>query len=307
VEENAVTTDARDRVVERTRSVFDGWSRETTLEDMRRTWASLFTGDVVPAKTEDVVANGVPCRWVVAPDAGTDRIFLYFHGGGFQMGSPETHQALVARISAASGMAGLLIDYRLAPEHRFPAPLEDARAVFGWVLDQGIAASDMALCGDSAGGGLCLSLLLSLKGTGAAGDDKLPFAAALMSPWTDMTVSGASYRTRDQIDPLNNRSMMQTIARSYLGKTGDPKDPRASPIFGDATGLPPLLIQVGDHEVVLDDSVAFAAKARAAGVDVTLEIEPEMIHVFQIYARELPEGATAIQRIGTFLKACDRL
>lgn len=298
-----MTTDARNRVVERTRRVFDSWSRETTLDDMRRTWAGLFTEDAVPAETDDIVANGVPCRWVVAQDASVDRVFLFFHGGGFQMGSPETHQALAARISAASGMAGLVVDYRLAPEHRFPAPLEDAQAVFDWVLDQGIAASNTALCGDSAGGGLCLSLLLSLNEPAAPGSEKLPFAAALMSPWTDMTLSGQSYETRDRIDPLNSRSMMQTIARSYLGKTGDPWDPLASPLLGNPVGLPPLLIQVGDHEVVLDDAVGFAAKARAAGVDVTLEIEPEMIHVFQLYARELAEGAAAIGRIGAFMKA----
>lgn len=289
---------ALQNIIARIQAVSGSWTRETSLNEMRASWAALYTGENVPAGTEDVTAGAVPCRWFSAPGSNSHGMFLYFHGGAFQMGSPDTHAALVARISAASGLRGLSVDYRLAPEHRFPAPLEDARTVYAWLLDQGYEPQDIVLCGDSAGGGLCLSLMLSLREEG----QPLPTGAALMSPWTDMTISGESYDTRKNVDPLHQRGMLEAVARTYLGKTGDPKNPLASPLLADPADLPPLLIQVGDDEVVLDDSVVFAEACRSAGVDVTLEVEKNMIHVFQLYANELPEARAAIDRIGRFLR-----
>jgi len=191
----------------------------------------------------------------------------------------------------------LAINYRLAPEHPFPAPLEDAMAAYRWMLQQGLNPEDIAFAGDSAGGNLVLAAMLSLRERGAP----LPVAGVLMSPWTDLAATGESYVSRADADPIHQRPMILALAKNYLGENGDPRNPLASPLYAELAGLPPLLIQVGDRETVLDDSIMFADKARVAGVDVELQIWDGMIHVFQMFGAELPEACRAIDSIAKFL------
>jgi acetyl esterase/lipase len=288
-------------VIVRVKDTYGRWRRDTPVVQMRADWDALFSapGDAV---VEAVQANGVPCLWIAAPGARADQAIVYFHGGGFQVGSVASHRELMARLSGAAGVRVLGVDYRLAPEHRYPAQLEDAQAVLAWLRAQGFAAGDVALAGDSAGAGLALSALLAEHALG----HELPCAAFLMSAWTDLTAAGASYETRSAADPIHQRPMIQAMARNYLGKTGDASDPLVSPLkagVAQLAALPPLLLQVGDRETVLSDSEDFAARARAAGVTVELQVYPRMIHVFQQFPAELPEARSAIAAAGAFLAA----
>jgi monoterpene epsilon-lactone hydrolase len=288
-------------VVARVRAVYGRWRRDTPVTSMRADWEALFaaTGE---AAFEPVEAGGVPCAWVQAPGAHRDRVIVYFHGGGFQVGSLRTHRELMGRLSAAAGVAVLGVDYRLAPEHRYPAPLEDALAVVRWLLGQGLAAPRLALAGDSAGGGLALSTALAMP-VQALGR---PAAVYTMSAWTDLAASGASYETHAAIDPIHQRPMILAMARQVLGDGLDARDPRVSPLYADATQLrmlPPLLLQVGERETVLSDSVALADKVRAAGGQARCEVWPHMVHVFQQFPDELPEAREAVAAGGRFLAA----
>jgi acetyl esterase/lipase len=291
-----VSEGAAEVVIARIRAVYARWRRTTGIEEMRRDWEALHAPDASAPPAEPVSANGVAAAWIGRAGLRRDRAILFFHGGGFQMGSIETHRALAAAIAECAGCRVLSVDYRRAPEHRYPAPLEDALAAWDWLAATGLEAQHIALAGDSAGGGLAVSLMLALKARGRA----LPAAAALMSPWTDMEASGASYVTRAAADPFHQRAMIQALARTYLGRNGDPRDPLASPIRGDLSGLPPLLIQVGERETVLDDSRILAERALAAGVESKLEVWPGMFHVFQLYP-ELAAARAAIAAIGAHL------
>lgn len=293
-----MTRTAVDAVVARILATYGRWGRGTPIADMRRDFEALHAPPADVSRPLRLSANGVPAAWIGPEGAGRDRAILFFHGGGFQMGSIASHLSLMSGIAAAAGVRVLGIEYRLAPEHRFPAPVEDALAAYDWLKREGYAARRIALAGDSAGGGLALSLLHALKARGEA----LPACAALMSPWTDMEASGETYASRASADPIHQRPMIQALARTYLGRGGDPRDPLASPLLGEFGGLPPLLIQVGDRETVLDDSRRLAERARAAGVAATLEAWDGMIHVFQLHAGELPEARDAIAGIGAFLR-----
>lgn len=290
---------AVDAVIARVKSVYSRWRRDTTVAQMRADWDQLFneTGE---AAFVPVQAGGVPCAWVAAPGARTDRAIVYFHGGGFQVGSLQSHRELMARLSAAAGVRVLGVDYRLAPEHRHPAPLQDALAVLQWLRGQGLAARDVALAGDSAGGGLVLSTLLALQGRG----DAVPAAGYLMSAWTDLAATGESYETRAAADPIHQRPMIQAMARNYLGSGADPRDPLVSPLYasdGELAHLPPLLLQVGDRETVLSDSEAFAQRVNAAGGQAVFQAWPGMIHVFQQFPHELVQAREALLEGGRFL------
>jgi len=285
-------------VVARVRQVYRRWGRSTPVAQMRADWDALFGNTPVDVAIEPVSADGVPAEWVAAHGACTDRAVLYLHGGGLQVGSPRSHRELMAHISEQADCRVLGLDYRLAPEHRFPAQLEDAQAAFGWLRAAGYAAPHLALAGDSAGAGLALALLLSLRDAG----EPLPAAAALMSAWTDLTASGPSYETRAAADPIHQRPMIQAMARNALGPGGDAHHPLSSPLFAELQGLPPLLMQVGDRETVLSDSTLFAQKAQAAGVAVDLQVWPGMIHVFQQFPSELVEAREALSAIGRFLR-----
>lgn len=292
-----IATAPIDLAIKRIRRVYRGWNRSTSVAQMRADWDAAFEGRAVPASCERVSAGGVDGEWIAAGSAPRDKAILYFHGGGFRLGSVSSHRDLIARIADASRCRVLAINYRLAPEHRFPAPIEDAIAAYGWMLDQGLKPESIAFAGDSAGGNLVLAAMLSLLGRGLPH----PAAGVLMSPWTDLAATGASYVSRADADPIHARPMILALARNYLCDDGDPRHPLASPLYADLTGLPPLLIQVGDRETVLDDSIMFADKARTAGVEVDLQVWDGMIHVFQMFGAELAEARRAVDSIAGFL------
>jgi monoterpene epsilon-lactone hydrolase len=268
-------------------------------------------GDVDPsvrvfdAEVRKVDAAGVPCEWLLASGSDPHSRLLYIHGGGWTAGGLDSHRPLSARLAAATGCAVLAADYRLAPEHPFPAGLDDCLAAYGWLRANGphgaAPAQSLFVAGDSAGGNLMLALLLALKQRG----ETLPNAAVPISPATDFTASGDSWRTRAAHDPILTMGAdgIRMLASIYLQGRALPQDPLASPLFGDFRGLPPLLFHVGDAEVLLDDSVRAAEKASKAGVDVTLEVWPEMPHVWHAFAPFLPEATRAIERIGAFVRA----
>ena len=211
--------------------------------------------------------------------------------------SAETHRKMVGHIATAIGCRALNVDYRLAPEHPHPAAVNDAVTAYQWLLKQDIKPQHIAIAGDSAGGGLCLATALKLRDLGVA----LPAALAPISPWTDMEATGDSVKTRADVDMIVSPLGISQLALAFLGGASA-RDPYASPLHADLKGLPPTYIQVGDEEVLLDDSTRFAAKAKQAGVDMTLEIFPEMQHVFQIAAGSLPEADQAISKLGQWLK-----
>ena len=245
---------------------------------------------------ETVNAGGVPAQWIVPPAANPERVILYLHGGGYTMGSSNTHRAMIARIARASNARALAIDYRLAPENPFPAAVEDATAAYRWLLAEGHSPGKIVVAGDSAGGGLTLAALAALRDSGAP----LPAGAVPISPWTDLEGTGESVRSRANRDPMIQPGGLTGMARMYLGEQ-DPRNPLASPLHADFRGFPPLLIQVGDAEILLDDATRVASRARAAGVEVELEVWDDMIHVWHVFAKLLPEGQQAIERIGRFV------
>ena len=251
-------------------------------------------------KLTRVKAGEVPCEWVVAPGADPDVRVLYIHGGGFVSGCAAFYLQMAAHLSAAAKCAVLLPDYRLAPEHRFPAGLDDCVSAHVWMRENGPTGKSAAkvtfVAGDSAGGCLTLSTLLALR------DRKLPLPAGgiPISPVTDLTLASESLKTVE--DPIISSKTMPVFREHYLGKNGDPKDPLASPVFGDYRGLPPLLFQTGEHEMLRDDSTRAADKAKADGIPVTLEIWPGMFHVFQSHEPLLPEAKYSFEHMAAFIK-----
>lgn len=246
---------------------------------------------------EPVSAGGVPSEWVTAPGARADRVIVYLHGGGYVIGSINTHRDHAGRLSRAAGARVLNVDYRLAPEHPHPAAVDDATAAYRWVLAQGVDASGVAVAGDSAGGGLTVATLVALRD----GRVPLPAAGVCLSPWIDLEGVGESMVTKADLDPMVQADGLRKMAALYLG-SHHPRTPLAAPLYADLRGLPPLLVQVGTAETLLDDSIRLAERARAADVDVTLEQWEDMIHVFQCFAAMLPEAQQAIERIGEYLR-----
>ncbi len=241
-------------------------------------------------------ADGVPAAWVIPSGLETRRTILYLHGGGYNAGSITSHLPLTSNIALAAKARVLAIDYRLAPEHTFPAAVEDALAAYQWLLNESTPANQIVVAGDSAGGGLTLSLLLTLREKGLPH----PAAAICLSPWTDLTCSGESWAGNAKVDFMLKKRSTFNAAKLYLGDA-DFRSPLASPLFADPAGLPPLLIQVGSEEVLLSNSTLFAEKARLAGVDVTLETWKGMQHVWQYAASMLPEARQAVARIGEYI------
>lgn len=271
-----------------------------TVADMRAGFAALARLYAPPAdaRFEAVNANGVRAEWVSVPEVNPSHVILYFHGGGYSIGSAETHRDLVARLCRSAGARALSVDYRLAPEHRFPAAVEDAVASYRWLLDQGAPSRAIVLAGDSAGGGLALGTLLALRDQAMP----LPAATVCMSPVTDHLKSGASMETKAAVDPMVQRKTSTENSKRYLGPNGDPKAPYASPLYAELQGLPPILILVGTAEVLLDDSTRFAERARAAGVETEIEVWEEMIHIWPFFA-DLPEAGKAVDRMGSFIRS----
>jgi monoterpene epsilon-lactone hydrolase len=241
--------------------------------------------------------NGMAAERIMPAGAGKDQVILYFHGGGYVVGSCPAHRAIVAKFVKDSGVGALLFGYRLAPEHPFPAALEDAMAAYGWLLAQGVPASQIVFVGDSAGGGLCLATLLAIRDQGLP----LPAAAVALSPWTDLKCTGESYQTKLKVDPATWPGSW-TVFSQYYAKDNDPDLPGISPLYGDLQGLPPLLIYAGSDEVLLDDSTRFAEKAKNAGVEVTLKVGEGMFHCFPVCAPLFPEAKQAMAEICTFIK-----
>lgn len=229
-------------------------------------------------------------------EAHPPRTILYQHGGGYYFCSPRSHRAITFRLAAQARASVLSLDYRLAPEHRFPAAVDDCIAAYRRLLDDGTPAPSIVLAGDSAGGGLALATLLALRDAGTP----LPAAAVLFSPWTDLTCGGASMRTNEGRDPMYHAAVFPRVAAQYLGGA-DARHPYASPLFGEFAGLPPLLIQVGDTELLLDDSTRVAERARAAGVTVKLDVWRNVPHIFQIWAPFMPEASAALKRAAAFI------
>ncbi|MBI1921679.1 MAG: alpha/beta hydrolase [Geobacter sp.] len=273
---------------------------ETSLPEVRASAAKTtrLLG-MLPKGIEAVpVAIGdIPAEWVRSAQTATDEVILYFHGGGYILGSIEAHRGIVAKFVRGSGLQALLFGYRLAPEHRFPAALDDSVAAYRWLLAQGITPSKIVFAGDSAGGGLCLATLLALRDR----DIPLPAAAVGLSPWTDLKHTGESLRTNAAkcLAPTNS---WIACANHYLGDQ-DPGDPYASPLYGDLCGLPPLLIIAGGDEILRDDSTRFAQKAQEAGVAVTLKVGKGMCHCYPACAPMFPEAIEAMEGICAFILA----
>ncbi len=241
---------------------------------------------------EDAGFSGVH---VTVPQSRSDRYVLYFHGGGYVVGSAPLYRDFLWRIAMAARARVFYFDYRLAPEHPFPAAVEDSIKAYRWLAER-VERRRIAFVGDSAGGGLAFAALHRLRDEGSA----LPAAVVALSPWTDLALTGESLQSNAEADPMMNVSALPVLAGHYLAG-GDPCHPHASPLYGDPSGLPPALIQVGSDEILRDDAVRMAEKLKRAGCDIELEEWPRMPHVWQLYARILPEGRDAVERIGMFL------
>ena len=252
-------------------------------------------GDVV---TTPVDAGGVKAEWLSSPTVDPGRVHLHLHGGAYYTGSLDTHRELASRIGRAARMRSLLIDYRLAPEAAFPRALEDAAASYRWLLSEGFEPARLVVTGDSSGGGLAVALLVKLRDAG----DPLPAGAVLFSPWLDLALTGTTLRSNARRDPINRLEYLEMSSRLYAAGN-DLRNPLISPLYAPLGGLPPLLVQVGTDEVLLDDSVRFAARAKEAGVQVTLDVYKGMFHEFQMSARFLPEGRRAIEAAGEFIRS----
>lgn len=243
-------------------------------------------------------SNGVPGEWIVPEQAASDRCLLYLHGGGYVVSTPHIHRVLVGRLARTLSCRAFMADYRLAPEHPFPAALDDATASYHGLLAAGYAPSQVMVAGDSAGGGLTVSLLLHLRETG----QPLPAAACLISALLDCTLAGDGLDALQERDPYLRLEDLAMMARHYYADH-DPRHPLISPLWADVTGLPPLFVLAGDNEILRDQAVQFAERARQAGVAVDVKIWPGMVHAFPLFAGFIPEGKQAIAEIGAFFDA----
>lgn len=271
-----------------------GWQqRRQRIEEVGSVWP--VAEDIA---LEGVEIDGMPGEWSIAPDSDASRVLLYFHGGGYCSGSILSHRRLVTEAGRSAKVRTLAIAYRLAPEHPFPAALDDAFSAWRFLRSSGIAAGHIAVGGDSAGGGLTVALINRLRDAG----EQVPGCAWLISPWTDLTLSGATLATRDAVDPIIHKTYLAELADAYLPPDMDRRDARVSPLFADLGGLPPVLIQVGACETLLEDSTRFAAAAGAANVALTLQVWPDMIHAFPMWNAHLEPGRRALAQAGEFIR-----
>ena len=271
-----------------------GWTqRRQRIEDVGSVWP--IADDI---QREPVDIGGMPAEWSMAPGSDASRVLLYFHGGGYCSGSILSHRRLVTEAGRAAKARTLAIEYRLAPEHPFPAALDDAFSAWNFLRKSGIAAERIAVGGDSAGGGLTVALMMRLREMG----ETVPGCAWLISPWTDLTLSGSTLATNDAVDPIIHKAYLAELVEAYLPADIDRKDPRVSPLYAYLTGLPPTLIQIGACETLLEDSTRFAAAAGAGNVAVTLEIWPDMIHAWPMWNAHLEPGRRALANAGDFIR-----
>jgi monoterpene epsilon-lactone hydrolase len=265
--------------------------------DMVEHWAEVTAEPREVDYVETVIAGDMPAMWVRPHGAAQDRVLLCIHGGGFVTGSMFTHRKLFAHCAKAIGVLALIFEYRRAPEYKFPAQLDDAVAAYRWLLEQGISPDQIAVAGDSAGGGLSVSMLLRARELGLP----LPAASIPFSPWVDMESTGESMLTNRGKDALFTKESVDRLVTMVLGD-GDRRDPYASPLYGDLAGLPPMYIQVGGDELLLDDGRRLAERAKAAGVEVQFDIFPELQHTFHFSAGRAPEADEAIRRIAGWVR-----
>lgn len=271
-----------------------GWQqRRQRIEEVGSVWP---VAEDIALEAADI--DGIPGEWSIAPGSDPSRVLLYFHGGGYCSGSILSHRRLVTEAGRSAKVRTLAVEYRLAPEHPFPAALDDALSAWRFLLTSGIAAGNIAVGGDSAGGGLTVALINRLR----EGGEDVPGCAWLVSPWTDLTLSGSTLATRDAVDPIIHKAYLAELADAYLPPDMDRRDPRVSPLFADLSGLPPTLIQVGACETLLEDSTRFAAAAGAANAAVTLQIWPDMIHAFPMWNAHLEPGRRALAEAGEFIR-----
>jgi monoterpene epsilon-lactone hydrolase len=269
-----------------------------SLSAQRRAAAGVLPKrNVAGVRYERVDAKGVHCEWFHPTGCDESRVLMYLHGGGYVLGSIETHRDPVARLCAAAQVRGLVPEYRLAPEHPFPAQLHDAVGAYRWLLGRGIAPSRIVVAGESAGGALVLSLLVTLRDAGTP----LPAAAVCVSPWVDLEMTGPSMQDNARFDYVARHVLEQDVR--YFVPNGDTRNPLAAPIHADLRGLPPLLVLAGEAETLLDDARRIAARASQHGVDVTLEIEPDMIHAWHLFANAFPRSQRTIERMAAFVGA----
>lgn len=247
---------------------------------------------------ETVDMDGVPGEWSMAPGSNAQRVLLYFHGGGYCSGSIRSHRAMVTEAGRAGALRTLAVEYRLAPEHPFPAALEDGLTAWNFLQRHGISPRSIALGGDSAGGGLAVALMNSIREAGG----ELPACTWLVSPWTDLTMSGCTLASKAAVDPLIHKDYLEELASAYVPPGVDRKDARCSVLFANLENLPPILIQVGSAETLLDDAARFSEKAGAQNVSVTLEIWPHMIHVWHLWHARLKSGRRALAKAGAFIR-----
>jgi len=274
-----------------------GWN--TSMADLREEverGASFFGKLPDDLKLVPAMLGSLAVEWMMPGDALRDRIILYFHGGGYTVGSIKAHRRIVAKVVGGSGTGALLFDYRLAPESPFPAALDDALAAYQYILREGVESSHTVFMGDSAGGGLALAALLALKERKIP----LPAGAVVLSPWTDLKNSGDSWTSNAERDTLCWREAQTVFSRYYAGDN-DPGLPLISPLYGDLHGLPPLLMYVGGDELLRDDSTRFAGKAKEAGVDVTLNVGEGMFHCYPACSPLFPEARHAMAEICAFI------
>jgi len=273
--------------------------KDLSIEVQRAKMTKYAKAMKLPANVTCEPAKGspVPAEWITSPNLGQDRILLYLHGGAYYLSYDNPHRNLVARLGRGAGMRSLVVDYRLAPEHPYPAALEDVTDTYQWLLEKGYLSHNIAIAGDSCGGGLALSTLLRLRDTG------LPFPTAVVciSPWVDLTGSGLSMKSKAKADFINIPEHMKTNAKNYAGEH-DLKTPFISPLFADLTGFPPLLIQAATRDILLDDATHLAEQAHRAKVNVTLEVWDGMFHVFQLGAGFVPEAQKAVDNVADFLR-----
>ena len=289
-----------DAEIEAIRAILAATPRPREFGERRKRLDALGSHYPLPAgvHVEAVDANGVAAEWTTTPEADPSRAIMFLHGGGYISGSLDSHRHMIAQAGREARSRTLALAYRLAPEHPFPAALDDAIAGYRFLLAQGFSPKHIAIAGESAGGGLAVATLVSARDAGLP----LPACCWLSSPWVDLEVTGGTVTTKATVDPLIQKPYLLELAAAYLNGA-DPRTPLASPLYADLTGLPPMLIQVGSAETLLDDAVRLARAAGSADVRVTLEIWPDMIHAWHLFYQQVAAGRRALADVGAFIRS----
>jgi monoterpene epsilon-lactone hydrolase len=274
--------------------------RPASLAERRARLDALGARFAVPddVTVEAVDAGGTPAEWTSTPGADPARVILFLHGGGYISGSIASHRHMIAQAGREAGARTLALGYRLAPEHPFPAALEDAVGAYRYLLAQGFAPGNIVMAGESAGGGLAVAALVTLRDAGSP----LPGCTWLSSPWVDLEMSGQTMTTKAAVDPMIQKPYLEELARAYLNGA-DARGPVASPLYADLIGLPPMLIQTGSAETLMDDAARLAGAAGAADVRTTLQVWPHMIHAWHLFYPQLAEGRRSLAEAGAFVRA----